>query len=205
MDDERTGRAADVGDLRNLFECKIDAELARAQDLVPGAQREALSGDRFPVVAFVKGSPGPAERRGDPVMSGPDGEAAAKALVRLGFDPASTFAVLSRPVIRSEGGDCISRLRQVLEAIDPALIVGVDEQARLDLSEAFDIDVVFGRATTVLGRTVVAVDGLEASLAEEPCKRRVWRQMQALAPPDLLDPARKRRSQNGAADESSGS
>lgn len=180
--------------LPELFQRKVEAELARANSLVRGASDNAIAGERFPCVAFVKGIPGPAELSGAPVMSGPDGEAAAKAIERLGFDPGSTFAVFCRPTSDATDNDVASRLRQVLEAVDPVTIIATDDEARDDLGRAFGVDLAFGRPIELHGRVALAVDGLEASLVDDSRKRRVWRQMKELDPRHALDSSTKRRS-----------
>lgn len=180
--------------LSELFARKVEAELARAGSLVRGASDNAVAGERFPEVAFVKGTPGPAELSGAPVMSGLDGAAAAKAIERLGFDPDSTFAVLSRPTPDATDDEVASRLRQVLEAVDPLVIVATDDEARGDLGRAFGVHLVFGRPVELQGRVALAVDGLEASLVDDSLKRRVWRQMKSLTPRRSLDLSAKPQS-----------
>jgi len=54
----------------------------------------------------------------------------------------------------------------------------LDGEAAADVSAAFGIDQpAWGRGVVVLGRRIVAVDGLEASLTDPARKRRVWEQL----------------------------
>ena len=166
--------------VRALFETRAKAELAAADSLAPGSDIVAYSGALLAAVALVKGLPGPAEASGGAALSGADGEAARKALVALGWADDAIFATLSRPepgLPAEQRGD---RLRMQLEAVDPALVVALDAEAAADLAEAFGVPVpAFGAEMRVLGRRIVAVDGLEASLGDAGRKKRVWTQLQA--------------------------
>jgi hypothetical protein len=166
--------------LRAFFETRARAELAIADALAPGSDAVAPSGALLAEVVVVKGLAGPAEATGRPALAGPDGEAVGKALEALGWDPALVFATLSRPEPGIDAARRADRLRQQIEAVDPALVLALDAEAAADVAEAFGIaQPAFGEAVRVLGRRIVAVDGLEASLGEPARKRRVWRQLQA--------------------------
>jgi hypothetical protein len=166
--------------VRELFEERAKAELAAADALAPGSDSVAWSGALFAAVAVVKGLPGPAEATGGAALTGADGEAARKALSALGWDADAVFTTLSRPepgLPLERRGD---RLRMQIEAVEPQLVLALDAEAAEDLAEAFGIArPAFGAETRVLGRRIVAVDGLEASLADPARKKRVWTQLQA--------------------------
>ncbi|MHB9003179.1 MAG: hypothetical protein ACYC6C_03840 [Coriobacteriia bacterium] len=171
-----------VARLAALYDARVVVELADASSLLPGSDRVPLGGDTGAGVLLVKGLPGPAEETGDPVLSGPDGEAARLALEALGVG--GTFcAVLSRPGAAGEEGAVARRLRHIVEAIDPWCVVALDGVAALDVSQAFDVPTpTFGVLVRIGGRSVVAVDGLEASLVDPARKKRVWSQLKAVSP-----------------------
>ncbi len=183
---QRVGGAAEVPaptreDLIDLYESKARAELAEADGLASGADVIASSGSLIAQVALVKGLPGPAEAAGGAALSGPDGVAADSALSALGYDHSAAFKTLSRPEPGLGREQRVTRLRYVLEAVDAFAIVALDAEAAEDVRDAFGIDrLAFGRPVRAAGRTIVAVDGLEASLADAERKRRVWRQLQSL-------------------------
>jgi hypothetical protein len=167
-------------ELRSLYEAKARQELRQADSLAPGADIVASTGELLCQVALVKGLPGPAEAGGGAALSGPDGAAADAAILALGYDPQAAFRLLSRPEPTLASAQRVARLRYALEAVDPTVVLALDADAAADVCEAFGLKrLPFGRAAKAEGRTFVAVDGLEASLADAGRKRRVWRQMQA--------------------------
>ena len=170
-------------ELGALHEARALAELAAADALAPGSDAVRWRGAVLARVAVVKGLPGPAEASGDQALSGPDGVAAGKALEALGYSAAETFFTLSRPEPGIDAVRRVARLRAQLEAVDPAMILAVDGDAADDVSAAFGVEQpAWGTAITVLGRRIVAVDGLEASLADPARKRRVWEQLKSARP-----------------------
>jgi hypothetical protein len=172
--------AEDATALRALFESKARAELIAADALAPGSDRVAWRGELLAHVALVKGLPGPAEASGDAALSGPDGDAADKALAALGYAPEGAFRMLSRPEPGLEPAPAAERLRLAIEAVDPELVIALDAAAAEDLALAFGIEPLrFGEVRIVLGRRLLAVDGLEASLSDEKRKAQVWRQLLA--------------------------
>ncbi len=175
--------ARDPERIADAYRLKALAEISDADRELPGADAMPCSGDPLARVMLVKGEPGPAEISGGVALSGADGEAAVKALSALGFDPDSVFAVVSRPVEGGEPDARIRRLAMLVEAVDPSAVVGLDATAAADIAAALEIpEIAFGAASRTAGRTIVCVDGLEASLSDERRKRRVWHQLRALAP-----------------------
>lgn len=163
-----------------LFRAKALSELARADRHVAGGAVGAWSGDPMAAVALVKGVPGPAELAGGDVLSGPDGEAAAKALEALGYS-GSSFATLTRcdPASALDGGP--ARLREQIEAVEPDLVIALDAVGAEDLSLAFGCPLPKpGQPVRVLGRTLLALSGLEASLADKHQKAVVWAEFRSL-------------------------
>jgi hypothetical protein len=163
-----------------LHEARARAELRAADALAPGADAVSWRGALLAQVAVVKGLPGPAETSGGAALSGADGEAAVKALSALGYSEGDLFFTLSSPGSSADSARLVSRLRAQMEAVDPLLILAVDAKAADDVAAAYGITrPAWGREVRVLGRRIVAVDGLEASLTEPARKRRVWEQLKA--------------------------
>jgi hypothetical protein len=166
--------------VRGVFEERARIELAAADALAPGSDAVAWSGSVFAEVAAVKGLPGPAEASGGAALTGADGAAVRKALAALGWADDAVFCTLSRPEPGLSAERRSDRLRLQIEAVDPTLVLALDAEAAADIAEAFGIArPALGEEVRVLGRRIVAVDGLEASLGDPARKKRVWRQLQA--------------------------
>jgi len=169
--------------LQELHEARVRAELDAADGLAPGSDAIRSRGALLPEIAVVKGLPGPAEVAGGQAVSGEDGEAVLKALARLGHNPEATFFTLSRPEPGLEEEKRRARLRLQLEAVDAPLILALDPEAAEDVARAFGLGVLpFGQVVEGCGRRFVALEGLEASLANESAKRRVWSQLSVARP-----------------------
>ena len=178
-----TSQPEDSASVKRVFETRAKAELAAADALAPGSDAVAWRGALLADVAVVKGAPGPAEASGMPALSGADGDAAVKALEKLGYAADALFFTLSRPEPGLSPEQRAERLRSQIEAVDPQLVIALDSRAAEDVAVAFGIAAPrFGEIVEVLGRRVLAVDGLEASLGDEAHKRRVWKQLQAGRP-----------------------
>jgi hypothetical protein len=161
--------------LQVLYEAKARAELAQADALYSNAGAVASWGDPLAAVVLVVGAPGPEELAAHRALAGPVGEAARKAIGALGFDPASTLALCSRPGGDSDQGARAERLEYAIEAVDPVLVVALDPQAAEDLARAVRCPrLAAGRPVTARGRTIGAVGDLAASLRGEGGKRAVW-------------------------------
>ncbi len=166
-----------------LFRAKALAEVERADrtgDAVPSVRTH---GDVLAEILLVKGEPGPDDRERGYALAGGDGEAAGKALEALGLT-ATWFAFCTR----SEGLEPTARytrIRLLVEAVDPSTVIALDPVAAADLVEATGMAPLdTGVLHAWRGRTVLAVDGLEASLSDPELKQRVWRQLKALSAPD---------------------
>lgn len=174
----------DVAKLGELHEAKARAELRQADVLAPGSDVVAAGGTRIADIAIVKGLMGPAEAAGGAALSGPDGEAAIKALERLGHRAPAVFFTLSCPDPSVPDEARTARIRLQIEAVGAELVVAVDDVAAADVAAAFGVKRLgFGSVTKAYGRRLLAVDGLEASLGDEARKRRVWRQLAPATPP----------------------
>lgn len=174
--------AARAESIRALFAEKAAAELAAADRSAPGSDAVPWRGDSMADVFVVKGLPGPAEAAGGAAVSGADGDAADKALGALGHDMSRSFFTLSRPEPGIDPEARSIRLRMQIEAVDPQLVVALDAEAAEDLARAFGVRLPLGQERRAVGRRMLAVDGLEASLADPARKKRVWRQLQAAKP-----------------------
>jgi hypothetical protein len=176
-----------------LFKEKALAELALADRHVAGAIASAWSGDPMAAVALVKGVPGPAELSGGDVLSGPDGDAVAKALAALGYS-GTVFATLSRSDVARAAEGVSARLREQIEAVEPDLVIALDGAAAEDLSAAFGCaHLKPGKPVRVVGRTLLALSGMEASLGDERRKAAVWAEFRSL----LSDPEESTRGASG--------
>lgn len=173
---------ATPSELTQAYEARLEAELARADAELAGSDSVKASGRASASLILVKGEPGPAEIGGGVALSGADGEAAAKALEALGRDPEDYYAVLSRPVAGATDERVTRRLRRIVEACDPLWIVAVDPEAASDVARALGEEraPAPGDVVSMLGRSVLALEGLEASLSDDALKRRVWAQMKVL-------------------------
>jgi hypothetical protein len=170
--------------LRSLIKNRARAELMAADSVAPGSDTVRWRGSLLPAVAVVKGSPGPAESSGDPAFSGADGEAAAKALVALGYEESQLFYTISRPQAGVDPELRARRLRLQIEAVDAPVVIATDVSAAEDVARAFGLDAVtFGEEVVTSGRRLVAVDGLEDSLSSKERKRIIWAQFAAAKPP----------------------
>lgn len=173
-----TDTSAEAARIDALYRAKARAEVDAAEALVPGAAVVRGQGDLLADVLLVKGEPGPGDAGKHRALAGDDGVAIGRALDALGVSSAR-FALCTR--VRRSGTARIERLRLVTEAIDPRIVVLLDDAAAADFTQAYGCArPAFGELVRVLGREVVAVDGFEASLADESRKRRVWRQLKAL-------------------------
>lgn len=166
-------------DARLLLEAKVRAEVSAADALCPGSDAIASSGSLTPIAVLVKGVPGEVDRSAGVVLAGADGDAARKALEALDV-AGPLFAVCSRaePGVVPEAA--ARRLRLLVEALDPSLVIALDRVAAEDVSAALEIPaLVFGEPVSLPGRMVLAVDDLEESL-EGARKREVWQQFKGL-------------------------
>jgi len=175
------GDTGDVARLDRLCRDKALAEIALAEQLLPGDRVVRGAGDELADVLLLKGEPGPDDLAALRALAGADGVAAGRALDALGLS-AARFAVCTRvgdagAPVRTE------RLRLITEAVDPRLVVALDPVAGTDFADAYGVVApACGVLARVCGRRMLIVDGLEASLADEALKRRVWRQLRALNP-----------------------
>jgi hypothetical protein len=159
---------------------KAKAELAAAEKVAKPAGGVRGRGDVLAAVLLLKGEPGPEEREAHAVLAGADGPSIGKALEALGLPSSRYAACTSTDGSRNAS---LKRLRLLVEAVDPRMVVLLDPAAAADFAEAFGhAALVPGEPVLVLGRTVLALDDFAASLGDERAKRRVWQQLQSLAP-----------------------
>lgn len=173
---------ATAAEIRASHEVRARAELEAADALCPGSDAVPWAGALLAEIALVKGHRGPAEESGGAALTGADGDAAKLALGRLGYDWSRAFRTLSRPEPGSELPRLAQRLRLQIEAVDAEVVIALDAVAASDLAQALGSPpLVLGKTRRIGGRTLLAVDGLEASLGDARLKRRVWNQMKAVA------------------------
>ncbi|MDO8915936.1 MAG: hypothetical protein Q7W16_07640 [Coriobacteriia bacterium] len=170
----------DAERIQRRFEAKARAELKDADAALGVAFGVASAGDPLAAVVVAKGLPEAADRTARRVLAGPDGEAADKALGALGLDPRSVWAVCTRPADAPLEARA-RRLELVVEAVDPRLVIALDDEAAEDLAAAFALKaLVPGRPVSVRGRTLGAVGSLSASLQDAQAKAKVWERLKAL-------------------------
>ena len=185
--------ARDTGPCRDelaaAYTDRVDAELVLADAELPGSGGVRSSGDPFARVLLLKGEAGPAEVGGGAAFAGADGDAARKALEALGHNPERVFYALSRPLPDADATAVAARVRRIVEAVDPAWVVCVDPVAGSDLARAFECsEPKRGQETPVMGRRILVLSGLEASLADEGMKRTVWAEFKAMDVSVVPDP-----------------
>lgn len=169
-----------------LYRAKAHAEIDTAEALAGTSQPVRGRGDELADVLLVKGEPGAADLAEGVALAGEDGIAADKALDAIGA-PAHRFALCTRlPGLAQEVR--LERLALIVEAVDPRIVIALDPLAARDIADACETGPLTpGVLISWRGRSILAVDGLEASLSDATLKRRVWAQLKALAA--LVDPA----------------
>jgi hypothetical protein len=178
----------DAARLARLYASKVKAELKRADEALGVPVRIDGAGEMLASVVLVKGVADAAERAGRRALTGADGEAAGKALQALGFDEGDAWAVVSRPA-EAPAEARARRLELIVEAVDPRLVVALDDEAAEDLAAAFGLRALpLGQPVVARGRTLGAVGGLAASLGDPAAKARVWARFKAVAEP-VVGPA----------------
>jgi hypothetical protein len=94
------------------------------------------------------------------------------------------IGLVTRPSADAPRELVVRRVALYLEACDPAVVIALDREAGDDLAEAVGLPALrFGEPEHVRGRVLLAVDGLEASLADAARKKRVWAQLRSLRQP----------------------
>jgi hypothetical protein len=74
-------------------------------------------------------------------------------------------------------------LRAVVEAVDPRVVVALDDEAAGDVARAYGLGALApGVEVEASGRRLLAVSGLESALGDVSRKKIVWAQMQSARP-----------------------
>ena len=141
------------------------------------------------MVMVIKGQCGAAEKTGAKPFSGFDGTALNSAFDKLGWGEDGWYGLLLAP-----SGACAlekEQLRILIEALDPTVIVTVDEPARqLVAKTVLDYEQLAawasGTTTDAQGRLLVRVDGFEAALGSETEKQMVWQQLKGASRSEVL-------------------
>ncbi len=171
-----------------------ESECAQRRELL-SRFRHAVLGSPMALVVAVRGNSCtiPMLDGGGGFLDGPDGEALSKTLDSMGYPKGSLMGVqlpddLGAPSSKMTTAD----LRLIIEVVDPIAVAALDRRALEALTEAFDGKVeervvagdVTGRVSRhVLGRLLVFVDDLEASLGSQDGKRRAWLELRNLSGP----------------------
>ncbi|NTU89238.1 MAG: hypothetical protein HGA54_04925 [Actinobacteria bacterium] len=138
------------------------------------SRSHSVRGNLFAQVLCVKGeSPSHEVPSGD-LCTLEERAALRKAFVALGYEDEDFLLVRS-------GGELLPEdLLEVIEVIDPLVVVALDENAAHDVCSAFGISFPkYGVLHPQCKRRFVAVDGFEASLKSESMKRVSWNQLKA--------------------------
>lgn len=171
--------------LGELFEAKARAELERADAAMDESRPVHWSGDPLGRVFAVKGTPDLEDTEAGRAFAGPDGEALLKGIAALGLAAETVFLTVARPAGVVAEHVVRARLALQIEAVDPSILLATDAVAAEDLAAAIGADRLRpGDPVVLAGRSVLALEGLRASLTDEALKRRVWVQMKALAKPE---------------------
>lgn len=144
-----------------------------------------IHGDRFASLLVLKGEPGPSELAGNPPFFGEDGSALNSAFVAMGLKSTHWCGIVcGHP---TKGRLSARDVRELIEIIDPLALVALDRKAIEILQQSFAAEVLPaipkpGTKTSLMGRTLVFVDGFEAALASDDgqAKHRVWKELKAL-------------------------
>lgn len=159
-----------------------------------------LAGSPGADVLLIKGLAGVAELAGKAVLSGKDGQALQAALTSLGWGTDNWCAILcSPPDLPSLS---TGQLHQLIEILDPLLIITLDTSARQKTQDALvdssnskqtaDQAAMLSLTTTpavwragaeiyLLGRHLLALDDFESSLENNSSKQRVWAELKQIA------------------------
>lgn len=165
--------------LETLYEAKAAAELADAFEGWAAAGVAPWRGAALSRLAFLIAQPSEEDLAAGEPLRGRAGEAADKSAVAFGVGPDAYFVA----VTRGAGAGCASdRLRLVLEAADPAVVIALDDAAAEDLAAACGLERLrAGVPIRARGRVVGAAGDLAASLDDPTSKKRVWAAMKAIA------------------------
>lgn len=175
--------AGECARLDRMFRDKARAEIASAEQVDGSVPLIRAHGDELAEILLVKGEPGPGDHAAGYALAGDDGDAANKALDALGLASAR-FAFCTRAADVDLDARA-ARIRALVEAVDPSIVLALDPLAAHDFAQACGCaPLAAGKLSVWRGRTVLAIDGLEASLADERLKRRVWGQLKSLAVAD---------------------
>lgn len=158
---------------------KARVEIAEAEAVAKATGGVRGQGDVLPEVLLLKGEPGEADRKSRKALAGEDGVAIGKALDALGL-PKERYAFCTASTGRR--ADRARRVRLLVEALDPRVVVLLDPVAAADFAQAFGAEAPrAGEPVETAGRLVVALDDFAGSLADEDAKRRVWNQLKPLS------------------------
>ncbi len=176
------------GKVRSRYGAKAREELAALE-----AAGAVLAGNAYSSVLLVKGEPGPAERSGAPLLSGPDGTALRSALAALGYAPEDWCAVAAWD--RTGAPVTVGLMNLVVSTLSPLTVVVLDEAACAAVRDALAADLVGlasieeamlcpGWPVHARGMRVMALGGFEAALADPGRKRVMWDRLKQLPPLD---------------------
>jgi hypothetical protein len=178
--DVREPGLSEADRIRREFEAKAGAELHDADGLVGasvGSWEGPLLGAR---VAFLVARPSEASGAGA-LLAEPVRDAVLKAADALGAGE-DVFVAVTRPQGVTDTEAAARRLRLLIEAVDPPVVIALDAEAASDLALAFGAgDLRPGHPVRALGRGLGATGDFAASLDDPDAKKRAWSAMKGAA------------------------
>jgi len=172
-------RLSDADEVRSAYEAKAVAELADA-DALTGAPAGSWSGPALGArIAFLVGHAAAAKPQA--LMDERTLDAVTKAAEAFGAGDA-IFAAATRTDGAADAAALAARLRLLIEAADPSVVIALDPDAASDLAAAFGLEELRpGAPVHLLGRALGAVGDFAASLDDAGAKTRAWTAMKATA------------------------
>lgn len=172
---------------REAYVGKARAELSNL-----AARGVRMGGNAFSAVLLAKGELSPEERAGAELLSGPDGVALRKSLVKLGYEP-EDWCTICLPEPGGAGALGAPLVREALAALDPATLVCCDNAAAQAVRDAYADDLAGlpsfqeamlepGYVVQVRGVRVLALGGFAAALGDQHQKQAMWARLKQIPP-----------------------
>lgn len=175
-------------DRRDRYVAKARAELESL-----ASRGVLMAGNAFSSVLLLKGEPTDAERAGERLLSGEDGNALRSALQALGYAPEDWAGLATW----CEGGERLEAelLREAVCVLDPETLVACDHGAADLLRETYASELldagsgerpvlVDGELMTLAGMRALSLGGFAAALVSKQEKQLMWHRLKKIPPLD---------------------
>jgi len=174
-------RLSDADQVRSAYEAKAAAELSDA-DATTNAPSGSWDGPVLGArIAFLVGRASCVSPAASDLLDERTLDAVMKAAEALGAGQ-DVFLAATRPIETPDGAAVVRRLRLLVEAADPPVVVALDPDAAYDLAAAFEVGELRPASPVyVFGRAIGAVGDFTASLDDPGAKTRAWSAMKAVA------------------------